>query len=292
MQPTSSPSFAPSTGLRGLDAVLDGVARGDNIVWQIERLDDYLALVAPYAEAARGQRRRLIYFRFAEHPPLLAAEAGAEIHRPRPADGFDAFVDQVHGVIEAVGPEAMYLFDCLSVLAEAWQSDRMMANFFRLTCPRLFDLDTVTYFGVFRNAHEWTAMEVITDTTQFLLDVFHCRGRLYLRPIKVRHGPAAVMHLIHAWEEGDRFRPVADSGTVAEILAGSGWPGLEDEPVVGRLVVSYDHLERSRVLVERGAHGIPDEGGRLVRGDDDREGGVRALHGDQRRGAICADGGR
>jgi hypothetical protein len=233
MQPTSSPSFAPSTGLAGLDAVLDGVARGDNIVWQIERIDDYLALVAPYAEAALRQRRRLIYFRFAAHPPLLAADAGAEIHHPCPADGFDAFVDQVHRVIEAVGPEAMYLFDCLSELAEAWHSDRMMGNFFRLTCPRLFDLDTVTYFGVYRNTHEWTAMEVITDTTQFLLDVFHCRGRLYLRPIKVRHGSAAVMHLIHAWEEGDRFRAVADSGTVAEILAGAGWPGLEDEPVVG-----------------------------------------------------------
>ncbi len=105
----------------------------------------------------------------------------------------------------------------------------MLGNFFRLTCPRLFDLDTVTYFGVLRHRHAPPAMDVITDTTQYLLDVFRCRERLYIRPIKVQHRSAAVMNLIHAWEAGDRFRAVADSGTVAEILAGSGWPGLEDE---------------------------------------------------------------
>lgn len=255
MEPIVSASFTPTTGLPGLDAVLRGVRRGDNIVWQIQSLEDYLALVARYAEAARRQRRRLIYFRFASHRPLLAGDAGAEIHCPRPSDGFDAFVDQVHSVIEAAGPETMYVFDCLSDLAEAWQSDRMMANFFRLTCPRLFDLDTVTYFGVFRNTHASSAMEVIIDTTQFQLDVFRCRERLYIRPIKVQHRSAAAMNLIHAWENGDTFRPVADSGTVSEILAGSGWPGLEEPAHIG-------HWRRlfsaARAVVEQRRAGKPD----------------------------------
>jgi hypothetical protein len=70
-----------------------------------------------------------------------------------PRSGFEAFVDQVHSVIEAAGRETIYVFDCLSHLADVWLSDRMLGNFFRLTCPRLLDLDTVTYFGVFRNRH-------------------------------------------------------------------------------------------------------------------------------------------
>ena len=226
-------SFAPTTGLPGLDAVLQGVERGDNIVWQIQTLDEYLALVAPYAESARRQRRRLIYFRFAAHAPLLPDDGHVEIHYPQPGDGFDAFVDQVHSVIEEAGTETLYVFDCLSDLAEAWQSDRMMGNFFRLTCPRLFDLYTVTYFSIYRNTHAWEAMEMITDTTQFLLDVFRCRGRHYIRPIKVQHRSAAAMNLMHVWESGDTFRAVADSGTVSEVLAGSQWPGLEDTPSVG-----------------------------------------------------------
>lgn len=223
-------AFRPTTGLDGLDAVLQGVMPGDNIVWQVEKLDKYRALVEPYAAAARQAGLRLIYFRFADHPPLLDA---AETHHPDPLAGFDAFVDQVHSVIESAGKRTLYVFDCLSYLADAWQSDRMMGNFFRLTCPRLLDLETVTYFGVFRNRHTPPAIGVITVTTQFLVDVFHCRGKLYLRPIKVQHRSAAAMNLIHAWEPGDRFRPVRDSGTVSEILANSQWPGLEDSQILG-----------------------------------------------------------
>jgi hypothetical protein len=249
----ASRRFAPTTGLPGLDAVLSGVAPGDNIVWQIQSLDDYRALVLPYAAAALGQQRRLIYFRFASHPALIATDAGAEIHHPRPEDGFDAFVDQVHSVIEAAGPETLYIFDCLSDLADIWQSDRMLGNFFRLTCPRLFDLDTVTYFGVLRNRHARAGMDTITDTTQYLLDVFRCRDRLYIRPIKVQHRSAAVMNLIHAWEAGDRFRPVADSGTVAEILAGSGWPGLEDEHIRSHWQRLFDAARTVSALRSAGA---------------------------------------
>lgn len=247
--------FAPTTGLPGLDAVLSGVAPGDNIVWQIQSLDDYRALVRPYAAAARSQQRRLIYFRFAAHPALIEDEGGAEIHHPRPTDGFDAFVDQVHSVIEAAGPETLYIFDCLSDLADAWQSDRMLGNFFRLTCPRLFDLDTVTYFGVLRNRHARAGMDVITDTTQYLLDVFRCRERLYIKPIKVQHRSAAVMNLIHAWEPGDHFRAVTDSGTVAEILAGSGWPGLEDEQIRSHWQRLFD---AARTVSALRAAGAPD----------------------------------
>lgn len=254
MERDDAASFAPTTGLPGLDAVLCGVERGDNIVWQIQTFDEYLALVTPYAEAARGQRRRLIYFRFASHLPLLSDDAGAEIHHPRPGDGFDAFVDQVHTVIEAAGPETMYIFDCLSSLADAWQSDRMMGNFFRLTCPRLFDLDTVTYFGVYRNTHARAAMEMITDTTQFLLDVFHCRDRMYIRPIKVQHRSAAAMNLIHAWE-GDSFRPVLDSGTASEILAASEWPGLEDNVFTGHW---QRHFTSARTVAAMRRAGRPD----------------------------------
>lgn len=249
---TPTHPFRPTTGLPGLDAVMAGIAPGDNIVWQIQSLDEYRSLVTPYAEASRHQQRPLIYFRFAGHSPLLADDTHAHIHTPDPREGFDAFVDQVHRVIEAAGTEAIYIFDCLSELAEVWQSNRMMANFFRLTCPRLFDLDTVTYFAILRNTHTRTALDLITETTQFLLDIFNCRGRHYIRPVKVRHDSKAVMNLIHAWEPGDVFRPVADSGTVAELLADSDWQGLETGLVRGyweRLFATarQDHMRLQQI---------------------------------------------
>ena len=254
--PALPPPYLPTTGLTGLDEVFRGVRRGDNIVWQVQSLDEYAALVTRYARAAVEQQRRLVYFRFAEHWPLLDAVPQVEIHHPRPGDGFDAFVDQVHSVIEAAGPETMYVFDSLSDLAEAWQSDRMMANFFRLTCPRLFDLDTVTYFAIRRNTHVESAIQMITDTTQFLLDVFRCRDKLYIRPVKVQHRSAAAMNLIHAWEDGDTFRPVADSGTVSEILDGSDWRGLDDNRIISHW---RRHFGAARSVVKARTDGKPDE---------------------------------
>jgi len=245
-------AFHPTTGLPALDGVLHGVRPGDNIVWQIESFAMYRALVEPYAAAARREGLRLIYFRFADHPPLLI---DAETYHPDPEAGFDTFVDQVHTVIEAAGRETLYVFDCLSPLADAWQSDRMLGNFFRLTCPRLLDLDTVTYFGVFRNRHAPPAIGVITATTQFLIDVFACREKLYLRPVKVQHRSAAAMNLIHAWEPGDHFRPVRDSGTVSEILANSHWPGLEDSTIIGHWQRQF--AEAKAVAAARRA-GFPD----------------------------------
>ena len=60
---SSGPSF--TTGLPGLDRVLHGIEAGDNVVWEIENVEDYRELVAPYAQAARAAGSRLIYFRFA-----------------------------------------------------------------------------------------------------------------------------------------------------------------------------------------------------------------------------------
>lgn len=92
-----------TTGLPGLDAVLSGIEAGDNIVWEVDAIPDYLELVEPYAAAAKQASRRLVYFRFATHPPLLAPDSGAEEHALDPSQGFEVFVRDVHRVIEEAG---------------------------------------------------------------------------------------------------------------------------------------------------------------------------------------------
>jgi len=42
------------------------------------------------------------------------------------------------------------VFDSLSDLQVAWSTDLMMGNFFCVTCPYLFELDTVALFPVLR----------------------------------------------------------------------------------------------------------------------------------------------
>lgn len=143
----------PTTGLGDPDSILNGILPRDNIVWQVDTIEDYLSFVRPCAEAARENGHRLIYFRFAHHVQLLPDDFGAEIHRLRPEDGFEAFISRIHGVIEEAGRGARYILDCLSELAGDWYSDQMLGYLFMLTCPYLYDLETITYFALVWNHH-------------------------------------------------------------------------------------------------------------------------------------------
>lgn len=221
-----------TTGLPGLDAVLSGIEPGDNIVWEVDAIADYEELVKPYAAAAKAAHHRLVYFRFAKHPPLLGPEAGAEQHAFDPAQGFESFVRGVHEVIEQAGRGTIYVFDCLSFLADTWGSDQSLGNFFLLTCPRLWDLETVTYFGIFRDRHSAYALEPIRTTTQFMLDVFRLDGRFYIRPVKVQHRSRDVMNTLHL-RQGEVFLPVKDSAVLAPILSHTQWPRLQSDRRVG-----------------------------------------------------------
>lgn len=208
----------PSTGLAGLDRIIGGVLAGDNIVWEIDSTEDYRPFVAPYCERALSTGRPLVYFRFASHRPLLSEGSGAIVHRLHPEKGFESFLIDVHRVIEESGRGAYYLFDCLSDLVVDWYSDQMLANFFMLTCPYLFDMETVAYFALFRNHHSAHATSPITDTAQVLLAVYRNRKQLYLRPLKVLHRYSPTMFTLHAWQD-EQFAPVNDSAVIARILS-------------------------------------------------------------------------
>ncbi len=228
----SPPPYVGTTGLPGLDAVLSGIEPGDNIVWEVDAIADYHELIVPYTAAALRDRRRLVYFRFAEHPPLLMPTPGIEQYDLDAAGGFEAFVRNVHAIVEHAGRGTVYVFDCLSHLAATWGSDQSLGNFFQLTCPRLLELETVTYFGLFRDRHSAYALDPIRSTTQFMLDVFRLEGRLYIRPVKVPHRSRDVMNTLHV-RNGDAFLPVKESSVLAPILAHTQWPRLQSDRRVG-----------------------------------------------------------
>ncbi|HOE12946.1 MAG TPA: PEP/pyruvate-binding domain-containing protein [bacterium] len=215
-----------STGLPGLDRVIRGIIPGDNVVWRVDSIDDYLAFVKPYCSSAIRLERKLVYFRFAKHDPLLTGDSGADIYTIDPQSGFESFITEIHQRIKQAGLGAFFVFDCLSDLAVDWYSDQMLGNFFMLTCPYLYDLETIAYFGLLRNYHSYHAVSAIAETAQVFLDVYRHQGNIYVRPMKVQQRNSPMMFMFHIWENST-FRPVADSSTIAEILNSSPWSGVE-----------------------------------------------------------------
>lgn len=215
-----------STGLPGLDTVLTGLRGGDNVVWEVDSLVDFAAFVAPFAAEVRRRSLPLIYFRFGSHPPLVADDLATRVCTLRPETGFEGFISEIFDVIEQEGEGACYVFDCLTDLAVDWYSDRMLGNFFRLTCPYLYAYDTIAYFALMRDVNADVATQAIHGTAQVVIDVFRRPGGVYIHPLKAFRRHSETMYMLHSWE-GQRFLPVTRSPVIAEIRAGLAQPWID-----------------------------------------------------------------
>ncbi|MCM8776488.1 MAG: PEP/pyruvate-binding domain-containing protein, partial [Candidatus Omnitrophica bacterium] len=206
-----------STGIKGLDEVFTGLRAGDNVVWQIDDIKDYIDLVKPFVRASLKNNKKVIYMRFASHRELLKPSNEIKRYELNAYKGFESFTTRVNSIIEQEGGGAYYVFDCLSELLSAWATDLMIGNFFMVTCPYLYELNTVTYFSILRNRHSFKSIARIRETTQILVDVYHCGGKFYVHPLKVWNRYSPTMFLPHQMEE-EQLVPIADSVDAAKLF--------------------------------------------------------------------------
>ncbi|MCG6983855.1 MAG: PEP/pyruvate-binding domain-containing protein [Thiocapsa sp.] len=207
-----------STGLRGLDVVLDDLRAGDNVVWRIDEVGDYRRFVGPFVKHAVARDRSIIYLRFGRHPPLVNPGRGIQVVPIDALRGFEAFTRHVYRLITEHGRGAFYVFDCLSDLLSLWATDLMVGNLFQVICPALCQLDTVAYFGLLSRSHCFTTMARIRETTQVLIDVRRTDHACYVQPVKVWGRQSPTMFLPHI-QQGETFQPVVDSSDATRLQA-------------------------------------------------------------------------
>jgi pyruvate, water dikinase len=215
-----------SSGHPGLDSMLGGLWIGDNVVWRISSIDAYSEVCE--AMVAEGLRNSLpvVYFRFANHRPVIRNTPGVRVHKTHPEKGFEHFITEIHRVITEVGLGGVYILDSLSDLQNIYYSDRMIGCFFQLTCPFLRAMETIAYFAISWSGHSSRALEPILKTTQVWIDVFGSTQETrvqHARPLKVSgrlHGPAELFEY-----SAGTVRPVENSVEASRIIARQEWYG-------------------------------------------------------------------
>lgn len=199
------------SGIPEMDKALDNIRLGDNVVWRVSDLSEFRLFMEPYVRQAVKDKRKIIYFRFASHEPFITDMPEVETITIPLSHRFENFTVEIHNAIEKAGRDAFYVFDCLSELQTAWATDLMMGNFFRVTCPFLFILDTVAFFPLIRGKHSVHSVNKIIDTTQLFLDVYTGEKDIFVRPEKVWNRSSDTMFLPHTYEPSTgSFRPVTD----------------------------------------------------------------------------------
>jgi len=206
-----------STGIKSLDKIITGLRLGDNVVWQIDDIESYRIFVRAFVKKSLEEGRRIIYIRFANHPPLLSRSKDIAEYKLDANEGFETFSVELNGIIKKEGEGVYYVFDCLSDLLSAWSNDLMVGNFFKITCPYLFELNTIAYFSILRNNHSFKTVARIRDTTQLLIDVYEYKGNSYIHPLKVWDRYSPTMFLPHM-KKNERFIPITNSVDTANLL--------------------------------------------------------------------------
>ncbi len=204
------------SGIESMDLILDHIRLGDNVVIQVSSLRDFSRVVEPFVAQAVKDHRNMIYIRFSNHEPLLTPREGLKIYELDASKGFETFTVTLHEIIAKEGLEAFYVFDSLSELQVRWSTDLMMGNFFCVTCPFLFELDTVAFFPVMRGYHDFAAIARIQETTQLLLDIYSDDKDAYLHPIKVWNRYLPDMFLPYRFNGDKELEPLENSVDLAE----------------------------------------------------------------------------
>lgn len=239
------------SGIPEMDKALDNIRLGDNVVWRVSKLEEFKLFMEPYVEQAKKDGRNIIYFRFASHEPLVEPCPEVKTYEIPLSHRFETFTVEIHNIIEKEGFDAFYVFDCLSELQTAWATDMMMGNFFRVTCPFLFILDTVAFFPIIRGKHSAQAINKISNTTQLFLDVYSDKKQVYVRPAKVWERNSETMFLPHTYNPATgAFRPITDgvqSSRFYQVFSSVQRPGDE------QFIDSWDRFfNMARMMYDNG----------------------------------------
>nr|MCR4687954.1 phosphoenolpyruvate synthase [Saccharofermentans sp.] len=240
------------SGIPEMDKAFDNIRLGDNVVWRVSELSQFVLFVEPYIKQAILDKRNIVYFRFASHPRLVPDLPEIKTVNIPLSHRFETFTVDIHNIIEREGYDTFCVFDCLSELQTAWATDLMMGNFFKVTCPFLFILDTVAFFPIIRGKHSVNSIKKILDTTQLFIDVYSDDKNIYVRPQKVWNRDSDTMFLPHTYEpDTGVFRPILDGVKSSRFYQTLGKAQRSAEE---QFADSWDRFfNKSKILHESGA---------------------------------------
>jgi transcriptional regulator with XRE-family HTH domain len=101
------------------------------------------------------------------------------------------FTEILNDLEEKKGEGTRYVFDSMTGMQALWGGEAKTYGFFTYACPRLYDLNTVAYWVLEKEAHTSSFKANLSHVTQVVLEVSHTSGQLLVKVTKAenRHSP-------------------------------------------------------------------------------------------------------
>ena len=214
-----SPKTSISSGIESLDILIDGFSVGDNVVWEVEAGSSSDAFIRSFVARSFRDEQKVIYVSFNRSPQTVLQGLGGivspdhftlvdcftagkgkndstfvkfyetaqhaavvKIEQPRNIEQFTATLNAIE---DKLPPRARYVFDSLTGMQDLWGDESETHRFFTYMCPRLYDLGTVAYWILEKEAHSPRFKANLRHITQVVFDLAKRKNNLFLKALKL-----------------------------------------------------------------------------------------------------------
>jgi transcriptional regulator with XRE-family HTH domain/KaiC/GvpD/RAD55 family RecA-like ATPase len=216
-----------SSGINSLDNLIDSLYVGDNVVWEVEAGTSSEIFMLNFVRQSFSEDQNVIYVSFNKSPHSVLEKIGKipskenfilldcftsgkgkndrtfikfyENHTDtnvlkvdNPGD-IANFTTVLNSLEDNLPPGTRYVFDSLTGMQDLWGDENNTYKFFTYICPRLYDLGTVAYWILEKEAHSQAFKANLRHITQVVLDLYKRKDKLYIKALKLegRHGREA-----------------------------------------------------------------------------------------------------
>jgi transcriptional regulator with XRE-family HTH domain len=221
MYPGMSERQRVPSGVSRLDLLLDGLYIGDNVVWHDDAGSLAPVFCLNFLQSSQANNKPFIYVSFDRSPKNLLdklgplaeysgltildcftagkgassdiflkfyeeAEAGwpcriIKVDEPRdPAK----FMELLYGLHAGLERDVRFIFESLTGMQDLWGSEERILTFYSHSCPRLYELNTIAYWILEKNAHSPRLRAQINQIAQVTIELNIKRGATSLTILK------------------------------------------------------------------------------------------------------------
>jgi transcriptional regulator with XRE-family HTH domain len=243
-----------SSGIGYLDELINCFTIGDNVIWQVETGAFVELFCRAFIRESVKEKKDVIYISFNNSPKNILARIGSVVNNEnvvivdcftagkgensgifrdlyrttypgykcgvipveQPGDAAN-FVKIINQIEETKPRGARYVLDSITGMQDLWGSSDQIMKFFTRQCPRLYELDTIAYWILERNAHSEQFRAQLSHITQDVIDLSVENGVCNMAVIKAENHPERGMLRKHCYEVVDgtiRFIEESEPGTV------------------------------------------------------------------------------
>jgi len=211
-----------SSGIDYLDHLLGFLKTGDNVIWEVDAGTYIETFLQRFIDYNLKNGYKVVYVNFNVSPSTLTKRLNhlpslenltildcftsgkgnsdplftqfyekekegfggsvVKVENPKDLSQFRVAMDRIE--IEK-GAGVRYIFDSLTGMQDVWGDENATYKFFTYSCPRLYDLQTIAYWILEKDAHTPSFKANLRHITQVAIELDKENGELFLKVIKL-----------------------------------------------------------------------------------------------------------